>query len=208
MGSQLRTRMGICPLIARLNCCTFALPISLGASRTPVVGRWTLAGVRHLRWGMDPLCVPDAIAMGMQSVLSLPDRCEETTGGYDEGFRRGMAGNAHFVLPRSRRAAFWQDIAEMYPRTAFIQLKGCIISLFRHNGLSEGAFQRYLARNVGFPCPSVQNEQILPPSRKEGSAKELGTKVKPRMAARREGEHRASFFSSFACRPAGRLQFV
>ena len=33
--------------------------------------------------------------MGMQSVLSLPDRCEETTGGYDEGFRRGMAGNAH-----------------------------------------------------------------------------------------------------------------
>lgn len=34
--------------------------------------------------GMDPLCIPDAIAMGMQSVLSLPDRCEETTGGYDE----------------------------------------------------------------------------------------------------------------------------
>lgn len=92
MGSQLRTRMGICPLIARLNCCTFALPISPGASRTPVVGRWALAGVRHLRWGMDPLCIPDAIAMGMQSVLSLPDRCEEATGGYDEGFRRGMAG--------------------------------------------------------------------------------------------------------------------
>lgn len=67
MGSQLRTRMGICPLIARLNCCTFALPISPGASRTPVVGRWALAGVRHLRWGMDPLCIPDAIAMGGRS---------------------------------------------------------------------------------------------------------------------------------------------
>ena len=31
----------------------------------------------------------------------------------------GMARKEHFVLLSSRKAAFWQDLAEMYPRTAY-----------------------------------------------------------------------------------------
>ena len=62
----------------------------------------------------------------------------------------------------AKKASSWQDIAEMHFRTAFIQLKGYIIDLFRHNGLSEGTFQRYSARKSLFGCPRVQNVCFSP----------------------------------------------
>lgn len=96
---------GYLPANCTLNCCTFALPINPGASRTPVVGQWALAGVRHLRWGCKASCPFRTAAkkrqVGMMKVS-------------DEAWREMRI----FVLPSSRRAAFWQDIAEMYPRTA------------------------------------------------------------------------------------------
>lgn len=98
-----------------LHLCFTDKPWCVSDPRSGTVGScWRQASAM----GDGPALHPRRHRDGEQVVLSLPDRCEETTGGYDEGFRRGMAGNAHFVLPRSRRAAFWQDIAEMYPRTA------------------------------------------------------------------------------------------
>lgn len=79
-----------------------------------------------------------------------------------KGAGHSVARSAYFVRLRSQKAAFWQDIAEMYSSTAFFQLKAYKMCQFCQNRLSEGTFRRYLARNDRFSCPRVQNTSILP----------------------------------------------
>lgn len=62
-----------------------------------------------------------------------------------KGAGHSVARSAYFVRLRSQKAAFWQDIAEMYSSTAFFQLKAYKMYQFCQNRLSERTFRRYLA---------------------------------------------------------------
>lgn len=73
-----------------------------------------------------------------------------------------MAGNEHYVRLRSRRAPFWQDLAEMHSRTAHFGKNGVFCTLQDGKALSRSTFSEYLARKVWFSCPSVHNARFLP----------------------------------------------
>ena len=78
------------------------------------------------------------------------------------GFARSAAGNDYFVLPRSLRATFWRDFAEMYARTAYFGNISVFCTLRAGKTLSEGTFHEYLARKARLFCPRVQNTLISP----------------------------------------------
>ena len=73
-----------------------------------------------------------------------------------------MAGSAYFVPSGRKTWPFRQNIREMYPPTAFFQPKAYKMRLSRQNRLSEGTFQRYLARKRPFGCAGVQNAHFPP----------------------------------------------
>lgn len=80
-----------------------------------------------------------------------------------------MAGSAYFVPSGRKTWPFRQDIREMYPSTAFFQPKAYKMRLSRQNRLSEGTFQRDLARKPPSGCARVQNILFLPCRRKDWS---------------------------------------
>ena len=79
-----------------------------------------------------------------------------------KGAGHSVARSAYFVRLRSQKAAFWQDIAEMYSSTAFFQLKAYKMCQFCQNRLSERTFQRNLARKSPSGYAGVQNNHFLP----------------------------------------------
>lgn len=88
-----------------------------------------------------------------------PERTQRTRTGAEH---HRMAGNEHYVRLRSRRAPFWQDLAEMYSRTAHFGKNGVFCTLQDGKALSRSTFSEYLARKVWFSCPSVHNARFLP----------------------------------------------
>lgn len=80
-----------------------------------------------------------------------------------------MARSAYFVPSGRKTWPFRQDIREMYPSTAFFQPKAYKMRLSRQNRLSEGTFQRDLARKPPSGCARVQNVLFLPRRRKDWS---------------------------------------
>lgn len=114
-----------------------------------------------------------ATAPSTPSVPRAPARGIISSSGYDpvapstQSTRTGaehhrMAGNEHYVRLRSRRAPFWQDLAEMYSRTAHFGKNGVFCTLQDRKALSRSTFSEYLARKVWFSCPSVHNARFLP----------------------------------------------
>lgn len=79
-----------------------------------------------------------------------------------QGFARSAAGNDYFVLPRSLRATFWRDFAEMYARAVYFGNISVFCTLRAGKTLSEGTFHEYLARKARLFCPRVQNTLISP----------------------------------------------
>lgn len=117
--------------------------------------------------------MPQQLPPSTPSVPSAPTRGRISSSGYDpvapstQSTRTGaehhkMAGNEHYVRLRSRRAPFWQDLAEMYSRTAHFGKNGVFCTLQDGKALSRSTFSEYLARKVWFSCPSVHNARFLP----------------------------------------------
>ena len=67
-----------------------------------------------------------------------------------QGFVRSAARNDCFVLPRSLRTTFWRDFAETYARTAYFGNISVFCTLRAGKTLSEGTFQRNLARKARY----------------------------------------------------------
>lgn len=80
-----------------------------------------------------------------------------------------MAGSAYFVPSGRKTWPFRQNIREMYPSTAFFQPKAYKMRPSRQNRLSEGTFQRDLARKPPSGCARAQNVLFLPRRRKDWS---------------------------------------
>lgn len=80
-----------------------------------------------------------------------------------------MTRSAYFVPSGRKTWPFRQNIREMYPSTAFFQPKAYKMRPSRQNRLSEGTFQRDLARKPPSGCARVQNILFLPCRRKDWS---------------------------------------
>lgn len=73
-----------------------------------------------------------------------------------------LSKSSYFVLLRTESGRFWRDNAEMYCRNADFGKIRFKCTENELKTLSEGTFQRYLARKSGFICPSVHNSEISP----------------------------------------------